>query len=294
MWSRDAISEARGEDLLRQLPKGRLEYPDGSLYYGEFLSGAGNGVLVRHGRGRQLALDGSIHVGRWENDRLVERDAAVSGAAAAGGGGGGGAWVSGSYGLGTALVNDESIGRTISSPKKPFWAAKPPPPVHHAEATAGWNVLLGEEGEGAVERGQDDEHGRYGKFGTHWYLSGDDEGEGAAGGEMAEEHQDDADFRALVGMLGGVDSARATEILSIAAGYHTADTATAEAAAADTANTATSTMAAASGDEDREAALLRQLARGMETSCAAASASASSGESLQPRSLGAPILGGAE
>ena len=25
-----------------------------------------------------------------------------------------------------------------------------------------------------MERGQDDEHGRYGKFGTHWYLSGDD------------------------------------------------------------------------------------------------------------------------
>ena len=70
-WVRDRIigNGSADGDLRRRQPKGRLEYSDGSLYYGEFVAAGGNGVLVRHGYGKQVSLDGTLAIGKWENDR---------------------------------------------------------------------------------------------------------------------------------------------------------------------------------------------------------------------------------
>lgn len=230
-WVRDRMIGHRSSDrdVERRRPKGRLEYSDGSLYYGEFVAAGGNGVLVRHGRGRQMSVDGTLHVGRWENDRLVERDDDDANPDCDE------SWASGAYGKGTSLVDDDSIGRVVANPKQPFWHVKPPPPVHHVEPDKGWNVLLdsAEEDDAGPDR--------------HSLATAADHLRHAS----PEEREDD-DFSALVTMLGGASSARTHEILSIAAGFH------APAAAAAAARTiARKTPPGAEGT-----ALLHEIARG--------------------------------
>lgn len=224
MGDRETDDNGAGAGRRPKLPKGRLEYPDGSLYHGEFLAGAGNGALLRHGVGRQLALDGTIHTGMWEYDRLVERDGHPPAAVAAGG-----SWRSGGFGQGTALVDEESIGRATRAAKKPVWSMPAPSlmeksPQHSttAEPPKGWNVLLGgDDSEQSSIEGNDDSKGSEasayadrGKYGKYWYLTGDDTG------VVDEEEEEDEAFTSLVSMLGGVGSKRALEVLSRAAGYH--------------------------------------------------------------------------
>ena len=228
-WVRDRIigHGSSERDFERRRPKGRLEYSDGSLYYGEFVAAGGNGVLVRHGRGRQMSVDGTLHVGRWDNDRLVEREDDNPD--------GDGSWASGAYGKGTILVDDDSIGRAAATPKQPFWHAKPPPPVHHVEPDKGWNVLL--------DSAEEDDAGS------------DRHSLGAAAAEYLRhagpEEREDDDFSALVNMLGGASSARTHEILSIAAGFH-----------APAAAVAARTIARETSPGAEATALLHEIARG--------------------------------
>ena len=228
-WVRDQIIEngSSDRDLQRRQPKGRLEYSDGSFYYGEFVVAGGNGLLVRHGYGKQVSLDGTLHIGRWENDRIVERDEDATV---------GGDWTSGVYGKGKTLIDDESIGRAVAAPQKPFWHAKPPPPIRHVKHEKGWNALLdgAEEDDSAAER--------------HPWAGSEEIEETEE--EEEEEEDDDDDFSALVKMLGGATSARTHEVLSIFAGFHATDAAAA----------ARGIASAPSGDET--VALLHELARG--------------------------------
>ena len=222
-WAGDRETEDPGIGGRPKLPKGRVEYSNGSLYHGEFLAGAGNGALLRHGVGRQVALDGTIHMGRWEYDRLVERDDQTPVAAVVSG-----SWVSGGFGQGTALEDEDSIGRATRSFKKPVWSMPAPslmgksPGQSTAEPPKGWNVMLGGDDseqssiEGNdVSKGSDDSaYADRAKYGKYWYLAGDDSG------VLDEAEDDDEAFTSLVSMLGGAGSRRALEVLSLAAGYH--------------------------------------------------------------------------
>lgn len=237
-WVRDRIignGSSSDRDFHRQQPKGRLQYADGSLYYGEFVAAGGNGVLVRHGHGKQVSSDGSLHVGRWENDRLVERDDDDTTPRT-------GFWESGAYGKGTTLIDDESIGRAVTGPEQPFWHANPPPLVLRGEPERRWNALLDSTDE-------DDSDAEHRPVSTEMAAVGlEHTGSG--------EKESNDDFSTLVKMFGGATSARAHEVLSIAAGFHAAD-----------ATSAARTIAEKTSPGDEAAALLREIARSAEACC---------------------------
>ena len=48
--------------------KGKVTYPGGDIYYGEFTTGK------RWGKGIWTSVDGTITKGTWENDEMIEKE----------------------------------------------------------------------------------------------------------------------------------------------------------------------------------------------------------------------------
>ena len=63
------VPECQGDDYKQWTScKGKVTYPGGDIYYGEFTNGK------RWGKGIWTSVDGTITKGTWKNDELIEKD----------------------------------------------------------------------------------------------------------------------------------------------------------------------------------------------------------------------------
>ncbi len=65
----EIVPECQGDDYKQWTScKGKVTYPGGDIYYGEFTKGK------RWGKGIWTSVDGTITKGTWKNDELIEKE----------------------------------------------------------------------------------------------------------------------------------------------------------------------------------------------------------------------------
>ena len=65
----EIVPECQGDDYKQWTScKGKVTYPGGDIYYGEFTNGK------RWGKGIWTSVDGTITKGTWKNDELIEKE----------------------------------------------------------------------------------------------------------------------------------------------------------------------------------------------------------------------------
>ena len=65
----EIVPECQGDDYKQWTScKGKVTYPGGDIYYGEFTNGK------RWGKGTWTSADGTITKGTWKNDELIEKE----------------------------------------------------------------------------------------------------------------------------------------------------------------------------------------------------------------------------